>query len=334
VDARIEQLVLPMKQQLEARGRRLHLNATYTAFTSQITPGLAYHHDDPEEYAEFVEASYRHLQSKYGLTPDSWEIHLEPDLTREWTADVMRRAIVAAGKRLAAMGVTPRFVAPSTTDMRAALSYADAIAAGGLPPFWSELSYHRYRGVSNEALRGLSERAVAWNLQTAMLEHIGATYEELHDDLAIGRASAWQQYALAFPAADNGAQYYSVEDRDPSRPQIRLGSRTTLLRQYFRYIRSGAVRVGARSDDVRFNPLAFINPDGTQVVVVKADDAGSFAIQGLQAGRYEIASTTRSSADTRVGAVVLAGGDVLRTSIAGRGVLTVSGRPSADGGGR
>jgi hypothetical protein len=326
VDAVMEKVVLPMKQRLEARGRRLHLNATYTAFTHQIRGGLAYHHDDPEEYAEFVEATYRHLQRQYGLVPDTWEIHLEPDNTLEWTPALVRAAMIAAGNRLQSMGITPRLVAPSTTNMSNAVRYADGIARAGVPRFWSELSYHRYVGVSLDALQALRARAEKWNLQTAMLEHIGADYEALHEDLAIGQVSAWQQYTLAFPASDNGGHYYSIDDEDLTRPRITLGSRTMFLRQYFRYIRRGAVRVRATSNHSDFSPLAFVNPDGTYVVVVKADRAGSFAIEGLRAGRYEVTSTTSRTADERLGSFSIGSGDLLQTAIADRGVLTVFGR--------
>jgi hypothetical protein len=323
VDNTIETIVLPMKRRLEARGRRLHLNATYTAFTKQIDPRLDYHHADPEEYAEFVEATYRHLRSKYGLTPDSWEMVLEPDLSPQWSPPVLRQAMVAAGRRLSAMGITPRFIAPSTTSMGAAVSYADELARGGLPPFWSELSYHRYTGVSTDALAGLAARATKWNISTAMLEHIGSGYENLHEDLKTGQASAWQQFTLAFPTRDNGAQYYTVNQADGAPPRVDIARRTQFLKQYFRYIRTGAVRVGTATTDPAFDPLAFINPDRSRVVVIKASSSGEFGIQGLPAGQYEVTSTTRRAADMRVGSFTIEDGDILRASIAGSGVLTV-----------
>jgi hypothetical protein len=151
IDGTIEKLALPMKRYLEARGERLFINMTYVAFTRGIGPGLQYHHADPEEYAEFVQAVYRHLQSRFGFYPDYWEIVLEPDNTREWDPSLVRRAMIATGNRLRSMGVTPQFVAPSTSEMVKAVPFADAMAEGGRPPFWAELSYHRYGGVSDAA---------------------------------------------------------------------------------------------------------------------------------------------------------------------------------------
>ena len=45
-----------------------------------------------------------------------------------------------------------------------------------------------------------------------------------------------------------------------------------------------------------FDPLAFINANGTYVVVVKADTPGSFSIENLPPGTYGIC--TRPMRDT------------------------------------
>jgi hypothetical protein len=324
LDSTIESVVLPMKQRLEARGRRLFLNMNYVAFTGQIGSGLQYHHQNPEEYAEFVQATYEHLSERYGFVPDAWEIQLEPDNSREWGAGTMRQAMIAAGNRLQAMGITPRFIAPSTTNMARAVTYADGIAGSSPPRFWSELSYHRYSGVSEEALQAIASRAQQLGLATAMLEHIGSGYEDLHQDLKIGRNSAWQQFALAFPASDSGSAYFLVEDRDGS-PRVRPGSRTRFLRQYFYYVRRGAVRIGAASSDPAFDPLAFTNSDGKQVVVVKADRRGTFILEGLAAGSYEVTYTTAENADVKVGVLSLGSGSGLRLDMPARGVMTIAG---------
>ena len=67
-----------------------------------------------------------------------------------------------------------------------------------------------------------------------MLEHIDSDVEDLYKDLTIARVSAWQQYTIAYPTADNGAHYYSIINSAPV-----IGSRTPALRQYFRYVRMG-----------------------------------------------------------------------------------------------
>lgn len=326
LDNEIEKVVLPMKERLEARGRRLFVNICYVAFTGQITDGQ-YHHKDPEEYAEFVQATFQHLSRKYGLVPDAWELILEPDNTREWTASYLRQAMIATGNRLTAMGLSPGLIAPSTTNMSTAVTFADEIARGGLPRLWSTLSYHRYDGVSDAALQGIASRARQWGLQTAMLEHIGSGYENLHQDLKVGNNSAWQQFILTVPdePGDGGGMYYLVDASNPMAPRLSAASRTPALAQYFRYIRSGAVRVAATSSDAAFDPVGFVNPDGTFVVVVKATRGGAFALQGLAAGTYEVTYTTGSERRVRVGTMPVGATDTMRLSIPDRGAITISG---------
>src|SRR3989344_4166109 len=77
MDWAIDNVILPIKQRVEANGEQLFINVNYVAFTAQIGSGLQYIHNQPAEYAEFVLATYTHLQQK-GLVPDTWEVLLEP----------------------------------------------------------------------------------------------------------------------------------------------------------------------------------------------------------------------------------------------------------------
>ena len=378
MDANIEQLLLPIKKRLEARGEKLFLNVNYVAFYKSISspgcpPGLRYDHENSEEYAEFVLATYLHLKSKYGLVPDTWEFHLEPDNTPYWRGKQIGEAIAAAAKRLKANGFKPAFVAPSTTDMSNASPYFDEmIKVPGVLENLAEFSYHRYRGVSDAVLRGIGERAVRHKVNTAQLEHIASGYEDLHKDLTIGRNSSWSQYGLAStgavsPAAtdewtesmvtgpllqasksgdqkaidtavariktvmrdrvrysgDFGGDYYIIEARDPTKPQIVMGSRTKFLRQYFKYVRKGAVRIEATSTDQAVDPVAFINANGGYVVVVKAVEGRSFSVKGLPAGVYGIKFTTTNQYDVDLPDVPIKGGQQVVTRIPAAGVLTV-----------
>jgi hypothetical protein len=338
LDFKVANVVLPLKQRLEARGEKLFINLEYVAFTNQIrgsgcSASLQYIHDDPAEYAEFMLAASLHLRDTHGLVPDAWEIALEPDNVPEWNGNLIGRAIVATAARLEQNGFTPRFIAPSTTSMSAASSYFDGILqVPGAVQYISELAYHRYSGVSSGALNNIVTRANQHGIGTAMLEHIGSGYQDLHEDLKVGNNSAWQQYALAFPTSDNGAQYYRIDTSNPSSPQVVMGSRTKYLRQYFKFVRIGAQRIGAATTDGNFDPVGFINADGKYVVVVKANGGGSFTVSGLPAGTYGIKYTTSSQYDVDHPDATIGAGGLLSTSIPAQGVITVygkSGAPSA-----
>jgi len=335
-DDKIQKIVLPIRSRVEARGEKFFLNVNYVAFTPQITAagcpaGLQYIHLNPEEYAEFVLAAYRHLQTKYGLIPDAWEVILEPDNTTQWRGAQIGAAIAAAGNRLLANGYTPRFIAPSTKNMTSAVAYFDQmITNAAVRPLLSELSYHRYSGVTAQALQNIGARRTQYGIQTAMLEHIGSGYQDLHADLTIGGNSSWAQYTIAGPPTA-AAPYYVVGS---SGSQVQMAPRTPFLRQYFRFIRPGAVRLGASSSDpAAYDPAAFRNPNGALAVVVKAMSSGQIQVDGLAPGLYGIKYTTDARQDVDLPDVSLQAGQSLTASIPGAGVITVYGNGSTGTGG-
>lgn len=329
LDEKIQSVVLPMHALLAARGEDLYLNVTFVAFSKQVCSTAPLVHDTPAEYAEFALATVQHMEARYGLVPDAWEVILEPDNTDVWRGRQIGEAIVATANRFDAHGYGHiKFVGPSNAHMSRAADYFDDLArVPGAVAHLSEIAYHRYGGVSQSSLDGLADRAESHDVGTAMLEHIGSGYEDLHADLSIGNNTAWQQFALAFTITnDNGAQYYLVDVSNPSAPRISEGSRTPYLRQYFRYIRRGAQRIGAASRRALLDPIAFINPNGKWVVVVKSDGAASFAIGGLPAGRYGVSHTTASGSVVESPVTVTTSG-VASVTIPGKGVLTIAGQP-------
>ncbi|HEY0305317.1 MAG TPA: hypothetical protein VGC44_10095, partial [Longimicrobiales bacterium] len=212
LDFVMDSLVLPLKQRIEARGEKLFLNANYVAFMRLCPAGTPYIHNTPEEYAEFVLASYQHIQQKYGITFDAWEVILEPDNTSFWRGKQIGEAMVAAARRLEEHGIKPRFIAPSTTRAGNAPKYfAEMLKVPGSTRYLDELSYHRYGAVTAADIAMIGQLGVQHNVNTAMLEHIGSGYEDLHQDLKVGNVSTWQQFALAYGLKkDDGAQYYLI----------------------------------------------------------------------------------------------------------------------------
>ena len=325
IDSTIEEVVLPMKQRLEARGEHLYLNFNYTAFSCA---GQVDIHTNPAEYAEFVLAVFQHAQQKYGLVPDAWEMILEPDNHTPWgNPALIGAALAAAAQRLAAAGYHPAFIAPSTESAALAAPWFDALeAVPGVPGKLMELSYHRYLGVSATSIAAIGQRTVQYGVRSAMLEHIGADYNELIDDLLHGRVSAWQQYTLAFTGADNGGKYYVVNVTNPAQPTVTLSSRARYLRQFFRYVRFGAVRVDAATKVGGVTPVAFVNADGRVVVVIRAAGAVSLTVQGLPPGTYGETYTTAAATDVASADQTITAGQLVQATIPAAGILTIFGR--------
>jgi hypothetical protein len=150
-----------------------------------------------------------------------------------------------------------------------------------------------------------------------MLERIGSDVEALHQDLTVANASAWQQYTLAFPSEDNGAQYYTIQDKRPV-----MGKRTRYLRQYFRHVRAGAQRVGAAGTD-GIRCAAFVHGDGSIAVVIHTRVAGAVELHGLPAGRYGMSMTTDTLSGFELPQQTVGGTEPLTVVAPGKGVMTI-----------
>lgn len=322
LDANIETVVLPLRARLAARGERLFVNLCYVAFTVQLEGG-AYHHDDPEEYAEFVLATYLHMRDKYGFTPDAWEVLLEPDNhTRQWSPQLMGEAIVAAARKLRENGFTPAFIAPSVTDMANAAPWIDEIArVDGAMAEIVEFSYHRYRNGSRAHAARIAARGARHNKPTAMLEWwFGlATPAVLYEDLTVANASAWQGQTIRM--------LFNVDQSDAAAPAFSIADDTRLNRLYFQAARIGAHRIEAHATDRNAaKPVAFLNPDGAAALVIAVDGARDVALAGLPPGVYAAAYELTDGGGGALAPVTIdaAGRGQLRTP--GRGIVSLRSR--------
>jgi len=106
-----------------------------------------------------------------------------------------------------------------------------------------------------------------------------------------------------------------------------LNDKTKFTRQYYRFVRTGAIRIQAVSQENIFDPLAFINKNGSYVVVIKCDAGGDFSIGGLAAGTYGIKYTTTNQYNVDLPEQTIITGQAVVTTIPAAGVLTVYGKP-------
>jgi hypothetical protein len=200
------------------------------------------------------------------------------------------------------------------------------VAVPRVREYVKELSYHRYSGTSRAALQTIALRARRDGVRTAMLEHAPGTAWELHTDLTAGGVSAWERFAIAFcgrrenPDADG--VYYQVNLRAPGGPKIVFTNQARFLRQYFAYVRRGAVRIGAATTDAAASAVAFRNANGGTVVVVRASRPARLNLAGLPPGRYATSWSTRSRSGAGPEVDVPAGGR-LGAEIPDAGFLTI-----------
>jgi hypothetical protein len=311
IDRDVERSVIPLRNELARRGQKLFINVCYVAFVK----GRPNAHDDPEEYAEFALATMLHLRQKYGLKPDTWEVILEPDLAGGWSGRRIGRTILATSRRFAENGIPASFVAPSTMSMSEASRYFDdLIGVQGALPLLSEISYHRYAGVSQRALSKLTDRSTKYHIPLSMLElWFGrAGPDVLFEDLEAG-AAAFQGRVIGdiFVNAVGG--------------NLTLNNDMRFNSAVFRAVRPGAVRIGASSSVGEVRALAFRRPQGGIVTALRATAAASTTIRGLPAGNYVVTTVTDGGETDRVPIERAANGD-FHLPISGSGVAVIEPR--------
>lgn len=300
-DWRVENIVLPVKARVEARGRRFRLNLAYVDFKWSAQQGSLSHARHPQEYAELMTETMRHLKKKYGLTPDDVEIIIEPDNTTGWRGSEIGNAIVALGPRLVAAGLPlPAVIAPSTAQARRALVYFAALAAvDGAASQVATLSYHRYEGAPGPTLLGmLRGTARAAGATTAMLEYVDGDIDDLFDDLTQADATAWQQFGIATrdrPGKPPPAGWLIVA---PAAPGVApdLSDSARALAQIFTHVPQGSVRIDAGSSTRGLKSVGFLTPGGKVVLAFKSADGGILTIRGLPSGRYRLTSDSSGTA--------------------------------------
>lgn len=305
LDWHFENIVLPVKKQLEARGRHLRLNLAYVDFKRTSLRGSLSHAGNPAEYAELVTAVFSHLQEKYGFVPDSLEIIIEPDNTSDWSGVAIGRAIVAASARLDAAGFpNVEIIAPSTAKARRALAYYEDIrSVPGAAQRMTVLAYHRYDGAPDALdLNQIRDMARAARVRTAMLEYVDGGVSDLIADLSEGDATAWQNYGIAARARGEGAvrpgSLIVGRGAAEARPVLGLTPTAQALALIFNAVDQGSVRTGARSDSENLEAVSFVTPTRKLVVAMHALADMPVTISGLPRGRYRLVMAGPDAAGT------------------------------------
>jgi hypothetical protein len=139
----------------------------------------------------------------------------------------------------------------------------------------------------------------------------------LHQDLTTGRNVAWQGQVL-MDLAD-------IDVTDPRHPRFTLRKDARLDSQYFRYIRFGARRIGARATTPRrVAPVAYVNPDGAYAVVLKTEAAlPAVIVGGLPPGRYRVSWATDARSEEPGKTIEVGPAGTLTAAIPAAGVLSV-----------
>ena len=322
INWQMDKVVVPLRQKLAARGESLWFAVSFVHFSraNQL------HVDSPAEYGELILATWNHINTRYGFVPNGLEIFLEPDNgeTQVTPAELAAMTVAVRNRLVAAGYAKPIITAPSTVAAPTAEPYYLSMKAANplAVSYIDEIGYHRYLQIDNIGLAALRAIAEVEGKKTAMTEFGGATYQDLHNDLKVGKVSAWEQYALGYPTIDNGYQHFYITGSSPNFV-VNMGSRTKFLRQYMKFIRAGAVMKGVTNTNANFDGLAFQNANGTYVVPIKCQTGGSVTVQSLPAGTYGIKYTTASAYNIDLPNQTIPAGGFVTFTMPAAGVATV-----------
>lgn len=309
-DERTAETVTPFKDQVEANGELFNCYVSPSFFdggsSGEVPPWLLH---NPGEYAEFAEAFLLRLRDVHGIEADYYCILNEAGNNNPFTASVVARMIKALGPRLEALGLRTKIQFPECVNANTSWNYIQALRND--PEVWRYIgcvSYHLYGG--NDARPSIRDFAWARSLPTGQTEYMGLTMDHLYDDFTLGGVSYWEIYGI-------GSQFQSNYSR------LGRTGRYWSFRQVMHYVRPGAVRIGATSDDPTVRVLAFVKNERTTVVLINGAGARTVNVDNLPAGDYGVSQSVGDQPCQELGIEAVATKSGLTVSIPSNAVMTV-----------
>lgn len=226
---------------------------------------------NPAEYAEWAMVILRRWKAQ-GLEMPYWSIVNEPSYWRSgvWSPEFQRDAIKLLGARMRAEGFNTRFVVaddvtPGDAHRVAQVVLADPVAR----QYVGAIAYHLYDFGFHDRVKQLSQQ---YGIPVWMTEYYtdgtGRWLEWatiMHDMLADYDVAAID-YMWGFFGQADGAQLVRISSNGPTYLGFDFNRQFYVMGQYSKFVRPGAVRVGAVSENPDVEISAFAR-DG-QVVIV------------------------------------------------------------------
>jgi len=254
--------------------RLLPLGVT-TYFASPITIEPWMTTSNPAEYAEWVIVMLRHWRDQ-GLEMPYYSIMNEPGYIRSgiWPGTWMRDVIKILGPRIAAEGMKTKLIVPDDVDAMQAYGRLQVILADpAARQYVGAVAYHIYNRGGEAQVKQIAEqyRIPIWMTEfstgddwlqwaTIMQQEI-ADYGASAVDYMWGYFGDWDKSQLIRIRTNNG----TYAGFDFTRQYYVMG-------QYSKFVRPGAIRVGAASAESDVKVAAFLS--GSNEIVV-ATNTGS-----------------------------------------------------------
>jgi O-glycosyl hydrolase len=232
----------------------------------------------------------------------------------------------ATGARLKKAGLTTRMSGPDCVTPKQADAYMKAMeeTPGALANF-AQITYHLYWDPENVEARNVIRRwGEKLKVPVAQTEWMGASdmplVRHLYLCLTEANAVAWDRYVRDLKVDAKAGTL----DRQPT---------AWYLRQYFRFVRPGSVRVKMDSPDASVKPVAFLSPAKKPVMVFLNEDpaARPVRIEGLPALTYRVSYSAAGRFAVALPEITVAAGGPLELTLPAQSVLTITADPPTPG---
>jgi O-glycosyl hydrolase len=251
------------------------------------TPGTSCSSGDwRQAYANYLLQYYKDYQRE-GIKLTQIGAFNEPNWTAPYSSMVMNATqtadfISVLGPTLHRptlhnAGAHPQIVCCDPVGWNVAQSYADGITSNATANASTSIfSSHGYGGAPNSALTGTGSRHI-WETEWGTFDH----WDPAWDDGSDASGFTWAQNIYSGITAANLSAFfywwgadlaYNVQDNgiliQASNGTINVSKRLWTFANYSRFIRPGAVRIGASSGDSNLEVTSYKNLDGTVSVVI------------------------------------------------------------------
>ncbi len=314
--------VVPFKKRVEANGDPFDLWISPSFFLGGSTGDApAWLLESPGEYAEFATSFLLHLKKAHGVEANYHVVCNEPANNNRFQPQVVGRMIRTLGRKMKALGLKTRIQFPDCINANHAWRFIEALRNDReVWRYVGVISYHLYG--NNAARPKIRDFGRAKGIPTAQTEHMGRKFPRLYDDLTLGGTSFWSIYGWggAFTIRHDGTSFTRAREYWP-------------LRQVMHYVRPGAVRVEAKSDDASLRALAFVRK-GAVTVVLLNDGRGArkqaVTVSGLPGGKYGVCQSVRGRVYEELGVRTAGADGKLKLDVPSGAVLTIYPHPGVN----
>jgi O-glycosyl hydrolase len=268
---------------------------------------------NPAEYAEWAMAMLHHWKDR-GYEMPYFSLESEPGsaaggaLTGAYLRDVAK----LLGARIKADGMKTKLVVPDDVSPQEALARLQVILADAdARQYVGAIAYHLYARGGEAQIKQLGDQygIPIWMTDFSLPDDDFFTWAmALHELIADDGVSAID-YKWAFLGDYGHSQLVRLETNAGSYVRFTPTTQYYVLGQYSRYLRPGAVRVAASSNDPNVKATAYV--DGTKLIVIATYLGDGKTIQFERQTRIELGS----------GGPCVKRADVSRASATDNGVL-------------